>query len=144
MSRIPAIVRTLLGLGFVVFGLNYFFPFLPQPKNIPPDAIAFVMPFIGAKFMGLIKVIEIISGVLLVANLFVPLALTLLAPILVGITWFHIQLEPAALPLPIALLVLEIASAWFYRAAFAPMLRAKVEPNAPVNTAAATRATVSA
>lgn len=144
MSKIPAIVRTLLGLGFVVFGLNYFVPFLPMPKDIPQEALAFIGPFVGLKFMGLIKSIEIIAGLLLLGNLFVPLALTLLAPILVGITWFHIQAEPKGLPLPVVLLVLEIASAYFYRAAFAPMLRAKTEPNAPANTEAANRVTVRA
>jgi hypothetical protein len=128
MQRIPSILRTLLGLAFVVFGLNYFLGFLPQPKDVPPDAIAFMVPFIGAKYMGLIKTIEIASGLLLIGNRFVPLALTLLAPILVGITWFHISLEPAGLPVPLALVAIEVALAYFYRDAFAPMLRAKTEP----------------
>ena len=53
-------LRTLLGLAFVTFGLNYFLGFLPQPKSAPPaEAIAFMVPFIGAKYMGLIKTIEI-------------------------------------------------------------------------------------
>jgi len=58
----------------------------------------------------------------------VPLALTLLAPILVGITAFHILLEPAGLPVPLALVALELVVAWSYRSVFAPMLRAKVAP----------------
>ena len=143
MQRIPSVLRTILGLAFVVFGLNYFFGFLPQPKNVPADAIAFMVPFIGAKYMGLIKTIEIASGLLLIGNRFVPLALTLLAPILVGITWFHISLEPAALPLPIALVAIEVALAYFYRDAFAPMLQAKTEPrrseSAPARVAVAAR-----
>ncbi|HET9990782.1 MAG TPA: hypothetical protein VFQ65_19765 [Kofleriaceae bacterium] len=128
MQRIPSVLRTILGLAFVVFGLNYFLGFLPQPKDIPPDVITFMVPFIGAKYMGLIKAIEIASGLLLIGNRFVPLALTLLAPILVGITWFHVALEPSGLPLPIALVAIEVALAYFYRDAFAPMLQAKTEP----------------
>ncbi|MFT3700388.1 MAG: hypothetical protein QM831_45000 [Kofleriaceae bacterium] len=144
MSKIPAITRTLLGLGFVVFGLNYFFPFLPMPKDIPAPALAFIGPFVGLKFMGMIKSIEVIAGLALIGNRFVPLALTLLAPILVGITWFHIQAEPAGLPLPVVLVILEVATAYFYRDAFAPMLRASTTPHAPANTAPATRVTVGA
>ena len=143
MQRIPGVLRTLLGLAFVVFGLNYFLSFLPQPKNLPPEVIGFMVPFVGAKYMGLIKAIEIGSGLLLIGNRFVPLALTLLAPILVGITWFHIQLEPAGLPLPLALVAIEIALAYFYRDAFAPMLRAHTEPRrsevAPARVAVAAR-----
>ena len=143
MQRIPAILRTLLGLAFLVFGLNYFLNFLPQPKNLPPEVISFMVPFIGAKYMGLIKTIEIASGLLLIGNRFVPLALTLLAPILVGITWFHATLEPAGLPLPLALVALEIALAYFYRDAFAPMLQARTEPRrsevAPARVAVAAR-----
>jgi putative oxidoreductase len=129
MPSISTITRTLLGLAFLTFGLNYFFNFLPQPKEAPPaDAIAFIVPFIGAKYMALIKTIEIASGLALLTNRFVPLALTLLAPILVGITWFHISLEPAGLPIPLVLVVLEIATTWSYREAFAPMLHARTEP----------------
>ncbi|HEY6037607.1 MAG TPA: hypothetical protein VIV58_25170 [Kofleriaceae bacterium] len=141
--KIPSVLRTLLGLAFVVFGLNYFFPFLPQPKSVPPEVITFMVPFIGAKYMGLIKAIEIASGALLIGNRFVPLALTLLAPILVGITWFHISLEPSGLPVPIALVALEVALAYFYRDAFAPMLQARTEPRrsevAPARVAVAAR-----
>ena len=143
MPSLSTITRTLLGLGFLVFGLNYFFSFLPMPKDVPADAIAFIMPFVGAKFMALIKTIEIASGLALLSNRFVPLALTLLAPILVGITWFHIALEPAGLPLPIVLVVLEIATAWAYRDAFAPMLQARTRP-AHKPSAATNRATVPA
>ena len=142
MPSASTITRTLLGLGFVVFGLNYFVTFLPMPKDIPQEAIAFIVPFMGAKYMALIKSIEVVSGLLLIGNRFVPLALALLAPILVGITWFHAMLEPKGLPLPVVLLALEIATAWFYRAAFAPMLQARTEPAKA--SPAAKRATVAA
>ena len=144
MPSISSITRTLLGLAFVTFGLNYFLDFIPQPKAAPPaEAIAFITPFIGAKYMALIKTIEIASGLALLSNRFVPLALTLLAPILVGITWFHISLEPSGLPIPVVLVALELATAWFYRDAFAPMLHARTEPAHKPSTAT-NRGTVAA
>lgn len=124
MPQLSTILRTLLGLAFVTFGLNYFLGFIPQPAP-PAEVIAFMVPFIGAKYMGLIKGIEIAAGLLLIGNRFVPLALALLAPILVGITVFHVSLEPSGLPLPLVLVALEIACAWLYRDAFAPMLQAR-------------------
>ncbi len=142
MPSLSSILRTILGLAFLTFGLNYFLHFLPQPAP-PPKVLEFMIPFVGAKYMGLVKSIEITAGALLVANRFVPLALALLAPILVAITWFHLSLEPSGLPVPLVLVAIEIAVAWFYRDAFAPMLRARTEP-ARAPEARAERGTVAA
>jgi putative oxidoreductase len=123
------VARYLLGLAFVVFSLNYFVPFLPQPSTPPPaEAGAFLAAFVGSHFLALVKAIELACGLLLLANRLVPLALTLLAPILVGITAFHVLLEPSGLPIPVVLVGLELVLAWAYRAAFAPMLRVRNQP----------------
>ena len=118
-SHIP---RILLGLAFVVFATNYFVPFLPAPAAPPPAAGAFLGVFVASGFLGFIKALELAIGLLLLSNRLVPLALALLAPILVGITAFHILLEPAGLVVPLVLVALELIVAWTYRAAFAPML----------------------
>ncbi len=128
MRHLPTAARLLLGLGFTAFALNYFFPFLPAQSPPPPEALGFLGVFAGSGFLTLVKVIELGAGLLLLSNLFVPLALTLLAPILVGITAFHVLLAPAGLALVVVLLALELSLAWAYRAAFAPMLRARVAP----------------
>ena len=133
MTRIIPIARTLLGLVFVTFALNYFIPFLPAQEPPPADALPFIGAFVGSGYMTLVKVIELTAGVLLLSNRFVPLAAALLAPIIVGITAFHVLLVPAGLGMAIGLIVLELTVAWGYRAAFAPMLRAKVTPAVPVS-----------
>ena len=130
MSRIIPIARILLGLGFTVFALNYFVPFLPAQEPPPPEALPFLGAFAGSGFLTLVKVIELGAGILLLTNRFVPLALALLAPIVVGIAAFHILLAPAGMPIVIAFVALELALAYGYRAAFAPMLRARVAPAA--------------
>lgn len=128
MTRLTPAARILLGAAFVVFALNYFVPFLPRPEQeLSPTALAFLGGFVGGGFMTLVKSIELAAGVLLIANLFVPLALTLLAPIIVGIVAFHLLLAPG-LAIPAVILALELYLAWAYRDAFAPMLRAKVAP----------------
>ena len=128
MTRIISIARILLGLVFVVFSLNYFLHFLPDPKNPPAAAMAFAGAFMSAGYMTFIKVIELASGLALLANRFTTLALALLAPIVIGITIFHARLEPSGLPIAVLLVVLELFLAWSYRAAYAPMLRARVAP----------------
>src|SRR5262245_22885792 len=86
--KVPLIARILLGLAFVVFGLNYFLQFLPAPPP-PPESGAFLAALVGGKILAIIKPIEIASGVALLANRFVALALVLLAPIEIGILAFH-------------------------------------------------------
>src|SRR5688572_856018 len=118
--RIIHLARILLGLGFTVFALNYFIPFLPAQDPPPPEALPFLGAFATSGFLTLVKVIELGAGLLLLTNRFVPLALALLAPIIVGIAAFHILLAPAGMPIVIAFVALELVLAWGYRAAFAP------------------------
>ena len=125
----PAIARYLLGLPLLVFGLNAFMNFIPQPETpIPERAAAFagalvasgyMMPLIGLTLLGV--------GLLLVVNRFVPLALVLLAPFLVNSLAFHVFLEPAGLVPAGVFAALELYLAWAYRAAYRPLLTARFE-----------------
>lgn len=98
MKKIVPAVRILLGLIFLVFGLNGFLHFLPAP---PPPGLAgqyFTVLFVS-HYLVLVFVIQTIGGILLLVNRFVPLALTLLAPVIVNILMFHFLMAPAGLPL---------------------------------------------
>ena len=75
---------------------------------------------------SLIKGTEVLAGALLLCNRFVPLALVLLAPVLVNIIAFHAFLAPAGIAPGAIALVLELALAWWYRRAYVPMLAARV------------------
>ncbi len=121
--------RILFGLVFTVFGLNGFLNFLPAPPH-PAAADAFLGALAASGYMfPLIKGTEVVVGLLLLSNRFVPLALTLIAPVLVNILAFHAFLAPG-IGLPLVLLALELGLAWAYRDAFRPMLRAVVRPAA--------------
>jgi len=125
----PAGARLFLGLVFTVFGLNGFLHFLPMPPA-PPAALAFLGALAGSGYMfPLIKGTEVVAGLLLLGNRFVPLALTLLAPVIVNIVLYHAVLAPAGLGIPLLVLLAEIYVAWAYRDAFAPMLQARVAPH---------------
>lgn len=123
-----AIVRILLGLAFLVFGLNGFLNFMPQPKDLPPEVITVATGLAKGGYMAVVSATEIIVAVLLLLNRFVPLALALLAPVVTGIITFHIAAAPATIGPGIVVLVMELYLAWAYRGAFRSMLRAKVTP----------------
>ena len=79
--------------------------------------------------LPLIAATEIAAGVLLLSGRFVPLALTLLAPVIVNILAFHLLLAKGGLGVPLAVLGAELFLAWSYRDAFAPRLRARNVPS---------------
>ncbi len=128
-SKLPSVTRTLLGLAFAVFGANFFLHFLPDHPE-PPEAGAYLGALFAGKIFSVIKPIEIAAGLLLIGNRYVPLALTVLAPIEVAIVLFHGVFDPAGLAIPLVLVAFTLYLAWAYRAAFAPMLQARVEPTA--------------
>ena len=119
--------RVLLGLVFFVSGLDGFLHFLPQPTQPPSEgAMAFAVALIKSGYMfPLIKGTEVLVGALLLSNRFVPLALALIAPVIVNIVAFHAFLEPSGLTIAVAVAALEVYLAWSYRAAFRPMLAAR-------------------
>jgi hypothetical protein len=131
MRFLPPIARILMGLMFFVFGLNGFFHFIPQPKDAMPDGVMALMGgFMKSGYMmPLIFGTQTLVGFLLLINCFVPLALALIAPVIVNIIAFHLFLMPSTIAPGIVVLVLEIFLAWSYRRVFAPMLAYKVKPD---------------
>jgi uncharacterized membrane protein YphA (DoxX/SURF4 family) len=127
---LPLIARILLGVMFFVFGLNGFLNFIPQPKEpMPAGAVAFAGALKGTGYVfPLIVGTQFIVGSLLLLNLFVPLALALIAPIIVGIVTFHAFLAPSSMAIAIVVLVLELYLAWAYGSAFRPMLAMRTAP----------------
>jgi uncharacterized membrane protein YphA (DoxX/SURF4 family) len=128
-SKVVVVARVLLGLIFFVFGLNFFFHFFAMPPMPGPGgAFAGAMFATGYLFV-LLKVFEVACGVLLLAGRFVPLALALLAPIVLNIVCFHAFLAPSGIALPVVVLVLELFLAWSYREAYRPMLAMRPVPS---------------
>ena len=122
------IVRTLLGLMFLMFGLNGFLNFMPQPKDIPPEIMNVMGALMKAGYLTVVSGTEVLVAVMLLMNRFVPLGLALLAPIVVGIITFHVAMAPGTIGPGVAVLLMELFLAWCYRGAFLPMLRAKTTP----------------
>ncbi|MFK7990022.1 MAG: DoxX family protein [Sandaracinaceae bacterium] len=130
----PPAARILFGLIFFVFGLNGFLNFLPQPE-VGAEAGSFLGALAATGYMfPLIKGTEVVAGLMLLSNRFVPLALVLLAPVVVNIVLFHAVLDPAGMVVPLAVLAIELGLAWAYRDSFRGVLRAKTQPAAAAST----------
>ncbi|MDD5199049.1 MAG: hypothetical protein PHC88_04540 [Terrimicrobiaceae bacterium] len=129
--HLPTAARLLLGLVFFVFGLNGFLNFIPPPPTpMAGGAMAFAGALMKTGYMfRLIAGTQVLVGILLLSNRFVPLALALIAPVVVNIVAFHAFLEPTGMVIAIVVLLLELYLAWAYRKAFLPMLAMKTTPD---------------
>jgi putative oxidoreductase len=125
MKITSVIARFLLGLIFLVFGLNGFFHFIPMP---PPTGVA--GQFMGALFVSqylvVVFALQLIGAVLLLTNRYVPLALAILAPIIFNIWLFHLLMAPSGLPLALVATTLWILVFLGVRSAFAGLLQPRV------------------
>jgi uncharacterized membrane protein YphA (DoxX/SURF4 family) len=128
--HLPTIARFLMGLPLIIFGLNGFLNFIPQPTTpMPEGAMAFAGALMATGYMmKLIGTTQLIVGVFLVLNRFVPLALALFAPFIVNSIAFHIFLEHSGLPMAGIFLILELYLVWAYRSAYRPMLAMRTTP----------------
>jgi hypothetical protein len=115
------------GLVFVVFGLNGFLHFIPN--NGMPTGLAgqFVTALMQSHYVLVVSSIQVLGGLLLLVNRYVPLGLTLLGPVIVNIVLFHVFLEPTGLPLAIVVTVLWILAALPARRLFFALLQPRIE-----------------
>lgn len=102
------IARVVLGLIFLIFGLNGFLNFIPMP---PPTGIAGQFAFGLSKapyFFPFLALIQVVVGFLLLSGLLVPFAIVLLFPISLNIFFFHLMLEPAGLGMALFIMVAHV------------------------------------
>ncbi len=117
MKIVTVIARILLGLVFFVFGLNGFLGFLPMPP-LAGVAGAFIGALVSSHYVYLVSGVQLVAGVLLLVNRFVPLALALLAPVLANILAYHLTMQLSGLPLALLTTILWAILVWRYRAHF--------------------------
>jgi putative oxidoreductase len=129
MKTVSTIARYLAGLIFLVFGLNGFLSFIHLQ---PPEGIAaqFMGTLYASHYLRVIFAFQVIPGILLLANRFVPLALAMLAPIIVNILTFHALMAPSGLPLALFVAVLWVAVFFDVRGAFAGLFQPRLEARA--------------
>lgn len=141
MKIATVIVRSLLGLIFVVFGLNFFFHFIPIPPHPKGAARDFMTALAVSHYFYVVGALEFLGGVLLLVGRFVPLGLTLLGPVIVNILCVHVFLDRSGLPMAIVVSALALFLFWRGRENFAGLVKDslvfRVSPCRPVTTKAA-------
>ena len=127
MKIVMIIVRTLMGLLFLFGAVAYFFNLVTPPPL--EGAMKTFNEGLAASgyFFTLLKVTELVCGLLLITGRFVPLALVILSPIIVNIFFVHALLDRTGLPVAIFLVLANFFLAYFYRDAFKPLLTPKYE-----------------
>ena len=126
MKIAALIARCLLGLLFTVFGLNGFLHFIPEP---PPTGLAlqYYSILLASHIMVAVFLIQIIGGLLLLANRFVPIALVLLGPVIVNILLYHTLMDPKGIAPGLVAFLLWLVVFYSVRSAFAGIFAAQVE-----------------
>ena len=123
MKIVTIIARVLLGLIFVVFGLNIFLLFIPMPPPPPTLVGDFSKALFLSHYLHVVGALQVIGGALLLLGRFVPLGLTMLGPVIVNIDLVHILMDPSGLPMAALISILAIFLVWRYREAFAGLVR---------------------
>jgi putative oxidoreductase len=129
MKTASTIARYLAGLIFLVMGLNGFLNFIPLP---PPAGIAaqFMSALYVSHYLWVIFAVQVIAGVLLLVNRYVPLALAMLAPVIVNILTFHVLMAPSGLPMAVFVAVLWALIFIDVRPAFSGLFQSRWQPQA--------------
>lgn len=147
MKIVTIVARSLLGVIFVVFGLNMFAHFIPMPP--PPEGPArdFMTALFVSHHLYLVGALQVVGGILLLTGRWAPLGLTLLGPVIVNILAFHVLMSPAGRGMAVVVSALSLFLLWRYRKNFAglvqppqlvprqrPILDARSQPVAAANS----------
>ena len=89
------IARILLRLLFLVYGLNGFFRFGHSAPFETAIAREYMDVMLATPYGHVLFALQVVCGIALLCNLFVPLALTILAAYLFNIYLFHLFLDPS-------------------------------------------------
>jgi putative oxidoreductase len=106
MKIAALIARYLLGLVFLVFGLNGFLHFIPAPPPPPGPAGQFSGALLASHYFLVVSALQVAGGLLLLVNRYVPLALVLLGPVIVNILCFHLLMYRTGLPMAVLVAIL--------------------------------------
>ena len=118
MKIASMIARYLFALIFIVFGLNGFLHFLPQPPPTSEMVKQYVTVMVASHYLMVIFALQLIAAVLFLFRRTVPLALIIAAPLIVNILLFHALMDPHGIVPGLVVTALWFVAYWHFRAAF--------------------------
>lgn len=120
-SKVFLVLRILLGLFVLVFGLNKFLHFIPD-FPLEGDAAAYFGALANTKTITLVAIVEIVAGLALITNKFGALLAIILMSVSVNAVLFHAILDPDNIAGALILLVLNIAVLYGYKDKYKALL----------------------
>ena len=120
-SKVFMVIRILLGLFVLVFGLNKFFHFIPMEAPTG-DAGAYFGALMSSKTLILVAVVEIVAGLALIFNKYGALLALILMSVSINAVLFHAVLDPTNIAGALVMLVLNILVLYGYRDKYKSLL----------------------
>lgn len=122
-SRVEAVMRILFALCLLIFGLNKFLFFIPTPP-MAGTAGELMNIYVASGFMKMIGGLEVLIGISLLIQKFVPLSLTIMAAIIFNALVFHILHDPAGSGLVVVALIILLLNIYSNKSRFMNLLSA--------------------
>lgn len=123
MKIAATIARYLLGIIFLFFGSNLLFHFLPNPPMPPGPMNDFSGALFTTHYILIVGIFQVVSAILLLINRYIPLALTILAGVIINIDLTHMLMAPSGLPVAAVVTILWFLVFYQYRSAFYHLFR---------------------
>ena len=121
-SKVFMVVRILLGLFVLVFGLNKFLNFIPMEAPTG-DAGAYFGALMSSKTLTMVAIVEVVAGIALIFNKYGALLALILMSVSVNAVLFHATLDPENIMGALVLLILNVAVLIGYKDKYAPLLQ---------------------
>lgn len=122
MKSVALVTRVLLGLIFLLIPFNNFFRIVPLPPYHP-----FMEIMVSSGFIYIVKVMEVMAGILLLTNRFILATLLMIGPIIINILFFHILIDQRNWPIAVVNLILYAILIANYRQYFTIFLKPKLD-----------------
>ncbi len=92
------------------------------------DAGTFMGLLFATKYMAVVKLTELVGGLLILSGRMLPLGLVMVVPVLVNILTFHATMDPAGIVPGTVLSALAGVLLWGYRGSFSGILSTDAAP----------------
>lgn len=121
-SKVFMVLRILLGLFVLVFGLNKFLNFIPMEAPTG-DAGAFFGALMSSKTLTMVAIVEVVAGIALIFNKYGALMALILMSVSINAVLFHASLDPENIMGALVLIILNVVVLFGYKDKYAPLLQ---------------------
>jgi hypothetical protein len=122
------IVRIFVGLAFVVFGANAFFNFMPAPPMPPTAGTRWITAMVETRYFMVVGAAQVLGGLPLLINRYVPLGLAILGPVIVNILSYHIFMNHVGISGAFIAAALWLFLFYAYREYFSSLFVQRAQP----------------